>query len=91
MAVELVEMNCDQNLMDCLAEEAKLSGPAEQTIGFQVRSRLIRMYGRMKDDSCFLAEVDAKLAEAAAKKKPAPAASTAGAAPAISQGSATSV
>ncbi|PYI55399.1 MAG: 4Fe-4S ferredoxin [Verrucomicrobia bacterium] len=37
------------------------------------------------------AEVDTKLAEAAAKKKPAPAASTAGAAPAISQGSATSV
>ena len=37
------------------------------------------------------AEVDTKLAEAAAKKKPAPAASTAGAAPATSQGSATSV
>src|SRR5438309_7635312 len=37
------------------------------------------------------ADVDAKLAEAAAKKKPASAASAAGAAPATSQGSATSV
>jgi hypothetical protein len=60
-AVELVETTCDANLIECLVEEAGLSGPADRSVRAQVRSRLVRMYGRMKDDQGFQAEVDATL------------------------------
>jgi hypothetical protein len=61
-AVKLVEMTCDENLIDCFCEAAVLSAEDERSVQGQVRARLIRMYGRKKDDSGFVAEADAALA-----------------------------
>jgi hypothetical protein len=60
-AVMLLEMTCDENLIACFREETTFSSPNERLAQAQVRARLIRMYGRKKDDPGFLAEVDAAL------------------------------
>ena len=60
-AVKLVEMTGDENLVENFQEATALSDPNERTVQVRVRSRLVRMYGRKKDDANFLTEVDATL------------------------------
>jgi hypothetical protein len=61
-AVMLVETTCDKNLVECFREQCETASQDERSVRAQVRARLIRIYGRKKDDSGFMAEVDAALA-----------------------------
>jgi hypothetical protein len=57
-AVLLVEERADDLLRENFTESALLSSADARQVGTQVRARLVRMYGRRKDDPSFLAAVE---------------------------------
>lgn len=56
-AIELVQMTCDEHVIECFVEAGDLSQGEDRSVIKQVTDRLIRLYGRKKDRPDFIKKV----------------------------------
>jgi len=62
-AVKIIEMTADKHVEDCIRENASITKGADKSAIAQISSRLLRMFGRKRDDPAFVASVSSIVLE----------------------------